>query len=280
MQMQAEQLLRDGRLAEALASLKEQARTNPADAKLRMFLFQLLSVMGQWDKALTQLNVAADLDAKNLLTAQLCRAALNCEALRAEIFAGKRTPLIFGEPQEWVGLLLQANQLFAAGQAGPAGELRDRAFEAAPPTPGTVNDDQTFEWIADADNRLGPMLEAIIGGRYYWLPFQNLREVIFEEPADLRDAVWMPAQLVFVNGGNSFGLIPTRYPGSETSADPDILLSRKTNWAEDAGGFCRGLGQRLLATDAGEYALMDLRHITLGPADAAPETPAGEAEHG
>ncbi|GAI96313.1 unnamed protein product, partial [marine sediment metagenome] len=80
--MQAEELLQAGQLTEALAVLEDQIRSDPANAKLRVFLFQLLSVQGDWERALTQLNVAAEIDPINLLMAQVCRAALNCEALR------------------------------------------------------------------------------------------------------------------------------------------------------------------------------------------------------
>src|ERR1043165_5642796 len=58
----AEQSLKDGDPAAALAQLQEQVRAKPADAKLRVFLFQLLCVLGQWDRALNQLSVASSLD--------------------------------------------------------------------------------------------------------------------------------------------------------------------------------------------------------------------------
>ena len=40
--MSAEELLRDLKLNESLAELQQQDRGNPADAKARVFLFQLL----------------------------------------------------------------------------------------------------------------------------------------------------------------------------------------------------------------------------------------------
>ncbi|MHC4229657.1 MAG: type VI secretion system accessory protein TagJ, partial [Planctomycetota bacterium] len=103
------------------------------------------------------MNTAAELDAVNLLMAQVCRSALNCEALRGQIFAGKRSPLIFGKPDDWVGSLVKANQLFSEGQYKASQELRERAFEEAPAITGTIDNEQ-FEWIADADTRFGPVL--------------------------------------------------------------------------------------------------------------------------
>ena len=107
-----------------------------------IFLFQLLCVLGQWDRALTQLNVAAELDASALAMAQMYREALQCEALRAEVFAGKRAPMVFGEPDEWLAL---ADRVAAHGRrrraraADAAQTLRERAFEAAPATGGTID---------------------------------------------------------------------------------------------------------------------------------------------
>ena len=60
----AEQSLRDGDPAAALRLLQEQVRAQPANAKLRTFLFQLLSVHGQWERATAQLDVAASLDSE------------------------------------------------------------------------------------------------------------------------------------------------------------------------------------------------------------------------
>lgn len=260
--MQAEELLRAGRLGEALEHLQTQVREEPAEAKHRVFLFQLLSVLGQWDRALTQLKVAADLDAQNLLMAQVCRAALNCEVLRGEIFAGSRQPMIFGEPDEWISHLVHANQLIGQEQYQAAQALRDKAFEAAPAIGGQV-DDKSFEWIADADPRLGPMLEALIDQRYYWVPFSCIGQIDIEEPVDLRDLVWIPAQFTWTNGGESVGLIPVRYPGSQASDDEAIVMARKTEWQEKPGELWLGQGQRCLATDAGEYPLLEIRRIKL-----------------
>ena len=62
----AEQLLAAGDPAGALKLLQQQVRGAAADAKLRTFLFQLLAVLGQWQRALDQLKVCGELDAGTL----------------------------------------------------------------------------------------------------------------------------------------------------------------------------------------------------------------------
>jgi len=254
------ELLRQLRVDEALKKLQDQVRAEPAVAKHRVFLFQLLCVMGRWDKALVQLNVAAEMDAGNLLMAQVCRAALECEALRAEVFAGKRQPLLLGEPAEWVGLLIQSNMLLGQGKAKPSADLRQKAMELAPVTSGKI-DGNRFEWIADADGRMGPMMEAIIDGRYFWIPFTHIKKIEIEKPEDLRDLVWIPARFIWTNEGEANALIPTRYPGSEKSENPAIQMARLTEWEDGEGELSIGLGQRLFATDQSEYPILETRVI-------------------
>lgn len=271
----AERAVREGNLDAALLGLQEQIRGAPAKAELRVFLFQLLSVMGQWDRAQAQLSVAAELDAAALAMAQMYREAILCERLRAEVFAGRTAPVVFGEPEEWLALLIEALLVTGTARANEADTLRARAFEEAPPSRGTV-DDKPFEWIADADMRLGPVCEAVINGRYYWLPFARLSRIDLEAPADLRDVVWMPAHFQFANGGEAVGVIPTRYPGSESADDSLVRLGRRTIWIEHPPEVFTGLGQRVLTTDTGDHALMDVRSIVIDV--AAVEPGAGTAD--
>jgi type VI secretion system protein ImpE len=269
----AERAVRGGDVDGALRLLQEQIRSQPADAALRVFLFQLLCVNGQWERAQTQLSVAADLDASTLAMAQMYREAIRCELLRRDVFQGKRSPVVFGEPDEWLALLVEALQARAASRPQDARSLRDRAFEIAPASAGTL-DGEGFEWIADADMRLGPVCEAVINGNYYWVPFARLARLEMDPPSDLRDFVWMPARFFFANGGDTVGVVPTRYAGSETSDDALVRLGRKTVWQDDGAETFVGLGQRMLTTDAGERALMDVRAITFAAAAADAETSA------
>ena len=258
--MQAEAYIQSGNLDEALNELTAEIRKNPAKAELRIFLFQLLSVLGKWERAMTQLNVAAEMDADAALMAQVYRPALNCEALRTDVFQGRRTPLFFGEPLDWMVSLTQIPGLLAAGQSAAAIEMRDRAFDAAPAVSGQI-DGVPFAWMADADERLGPTLEAVVNGKYYWIPLERISEIRIEKPANLRDAVWVSASFTWTNEGQAMGLIPTRYPGSEAAEDNSLRLSRKTEWQNAGNDFYLGIGQRMLATDQGEYPLLDIREV-------------------
>lgn len=265
----AEASLRAGDVSGALQQLQDQVRSRPGDAKLRVFLFQLLCVLGRWDRALNQLVVAGELDASTLAMVQTYREAIQCERLREQVFAGAKVPMLFGEPEPWVALMIEALLRDGRGEAADARRLRDEALEGAPATPGAI-DGERFEWLADADMRLGPVLEAVVNGRYYWIPFSRLSRLTVEAPVDLRDAVWMPAQLQFVNGGEAVALLPTRYAGTDLAAGDLLAQARRTEWSEPQPGFYVGRGQRMLATDQGERALMDVREVVFdAPGEAA-----------
>lgn len=258
----ATEALGEGDLAAALAALQAEVRAKPGDARLRIFLFQLLCVLGDWKRAITQLKLCAELDPLAIPMAQAYREGIICEVFREKVFAGEKDPLIFGEPPEWVALMIEANRALAQGDMAQAADLRGRAFDMVPDAGGTLNGDK-FDWVADADMRLGPLLEIIINGRYFWMPFSNIATLRVEPPEDLRDAVWTAAQLQLQNGGEFVALIPTRYAGTAQSGDDAALLSRTTTWADLGNDTFVGTGQRLLTTGDSDVALMDLRELRM-----------------
>lgn len=269
----AADLIAGGDPEAALAQLQKEVRGSAADPKLRVFLFQLLCVIGDWKRALQQLQVCGELDAGALAMVSTYREAVQCEAVREAVFAGKTLPHVFGQPQAWVALLAQALHADAAGDPAGAARLRQQAFDDAPPTGGSLNG-EPFEWIADADSRLGPVLEAVINGRYCWVPFAALSRVTFEPPQDLRDLVWLPAHAWLSNGGELVALVPSRYAGSGAQPEAALRMARKTEWLELAPGQFRGLGQRLLVTPSAEVGLLDARELVLEPSVDSAAAPA------
>ena len=262
--------------------LRRMIQKQPQRSDLRIFLFQIYCVQGEWIKAATQLDVLLELDPSSKPMVETYREALKCEALRREVFDGKRSPLVLGAPQDWLAMMIEALRVDAEGRPEAAAELRARALEAAPTTSGKL-DDAPFAWLADADSRIGPVVEAIINGKYYWVPISRLLRIEIEKPADLRDFVWAPATLTLENGAANVALIPTRYPGTERESEPALRLARATDWRDQPGGAWHGVGQRMLTTDQAEVALLDVRVVALDTVpvqDAASENADASHENG
>lgn len=260
--MTPEDHLKSGDLTATLATLQEKVRADPADAKLRIFLFQLLCVLGDWKRAITQLKLSAEMQPSALMMAQTYREGIICEVYREKVFKGEKDPMIFGEPEPWLALLIEAQKMLAQGNPAGAAQLREQAFEDAPMTSGTANG-APFEWIADADMRMGPVLEVIVNGRYFWLPLTQIAKLVIEPPEDLRDAVWTAATLTLRNEGEVVALIPTRYAGTPERGNDAAKLARATDWQDAGGETFVGVGQRQFATESDDIALLDLRELVL-----------------
>ncbi len=115
--MSAVEALREGDLNRALGDLQNEVRASPDEPRHRIFLFQLLSVLGQWDRALTQLGVVRDLDAGAAPMARTYQEAIRCEALRRGVFSGERSPMILGEPEPWMAQMIEALRVSKQGDA-------------------------------------------------------------------------------------------------------------------------------------------------------------------
>lgn len=266
--------LKNADLAASLKSLQNEIRDNPSEPKHRIFLFQLLSVLGQWERALGQLNVLRDLHSESLSMVQAYQETLHCEALRSAVFSGQRSPLLFGQPEPWMAVMLESLKMTGQARLAEAAAMREEALNDAPVSSGSLtlfpdkSGDQSapsanlpFEWIADADSRIGPFLEGIVNGRYFWIPFQRIASIAFEKVTDLRDLVWIPTRFQWANGGEAVGFVPTRYVESETNSDDQVRLGWKTIWNEVGQGTYIGQGQRIFATDVDEYAVTAIHKI-------------------
>ncbi len=255
----ADALLRAGDLEGARASLVEAVRKGPQDQPARMFLFQLLCVTGEWDKALIQLRALTQLSPEAQMLAVAYSQAIEAEKFRAQVFAGAAQPALLVK-SAWAGDLAGALSALCQGRANDAEALRERAFEAAPDTPGDL-DGTAFDWIADGDARFGPAIEAIIAGQWGLAPFDAIEKIESEGPKDLRDIVWLPVQLAFKTGQSVAALLPARYPGSEGLGDTALRLARGTNWADQSWGQA-GRGQHEWSlSDGSDVGILSLRRL-------------------
>lgn len=256
----ADRLLRAGDLDGARHALVEVVRARPADEQARMFLFQLLCIAGEWDKAKAQLNLLAQLSPEAQMLSTAYGQAIEAERTRAAVFAGEAriAQLVHSD---WADHLVDAIEHYASGRTGEGDVARDQAFDAATDTPGIL-DGAAFDWIADADSRFGPAFEAIIGGRYGLIPFDTVASIKSEGPKDLRDTVWYPIQLAFRSGQSVAALLPARYPGSEHASDANERLGRATGWHDTQWGQA-GSGQHIWALSSDEERdLLSVRHLS------------------
>jgi len=228
--MTAKELFQAGRLDEAVQAVGAELRNDPGDARRRTFLFELLCFAGEYDRAEKQLDILAQGGKNADMGALLYRAALHAERLRHDLFSKKDYP---------------------------------GAGEEAAPVSGTLNG-QPFEFLEDADPRIGPRLEVFAAGAYLWIPLRHVESVEMEPPKRLRDTMWAPA---LVRTGPEFKvtelgevLIPVLCPFSSKHTDGAVRLGRATYWQEE-GGQSVPVGQKMLLVDDEEIPLLEVRKI-------------------
>jgi type VI secretion system protein ImpE len=256
----AAELLRTSDIASARSALNAALRERPDDQRARMFLFQLHCIDGAWDKARAQLRALAQLSPEAQMLAVAYNKTIDGEIARGAACGGADPAELLHDAPIWAVDLANA---FAAGNADAA-EMRARAFDASPNTPGEV-DGRPFDYLFDGDGRFGPAFEAVIGGRWGLLPFCTVEEIRTEGPVDLRDLVWLPAEVRLREGGSVAALLPVRYPGVETEADARLCLAQRTEW-RDCGAAVHGAGQRVWTTSTGEdVGILSFRQIRFTP---------------
>lgn len=235
--MQAQNLFREGKLSEAIAAAGELVRENPADARLRTFLFELLCFAGEYDRAEKHLHLlgTGSGEKDREIGAMLYHAALHAERTRTAMFEKGETPL-----------------------ASPAPEV------------GGVLNGKPFSSIEDADPRIGARLEVFAAGNYMWIPFAHIASIRMEPPRRLRDLLWAP---VVLRTGPEFKgmelgevLLPALSPLSCRHADESVRLGRMTVW-EEQNGEPVPFGQKILLVDGEEFPILEMRTLTIGPPD-------------
>jgi type VI secretion system protein ImpE len=235
--MNGAELYRAGRLEEAIEALGAAVRDNPTDAQRRTFLFELLCFAGNYDRAEKQLDALARNGQDAEMGALVYRGALHAERIRQSMF-------------ETDGMLPSSVE--------PS------------PVSGTING-QPFTTLEDADPRIGARLELFVAGQYTWMPLAHVAAVSMQAPRRLRDLLWAPVIVKPAAGAEltEIGevLMPVLTPGAFRSADAEVRLGRVTDMEDLADGTVVPIGQKLLLVDGEELPILELRELTITPAD-------------
>jgi type VI secretion system protein ImpE len=265
--MNANELLKAGRLAEAIAAQTEAVRTRPADREGRIFLFELLAFAGDLERARRQIDAVRYDEAERDATVQTYRNLVRAEEARRALFTAGQTPQFLLPPPEHVRLRLEAVNRLRENRPAEAAELLFRASESVPPLHGTLNG-RPFDLLRDADDLFGPVLEVLVHGEYYWVPLDQVETLTADAPQYLRDLLWFPARLALRNGPAGNVHLPALYPGSHEHPDDQIKLGHATDWKQNGSGPVLGVGRRTFLVGEDGVSLLEWRalEITESPA--------------
>ncbi len=258
-------LRHSGSVAQALQNAEVRVRQQPGAFAECWQLFQWLCVMGDWPRALTQLQVATQLTPDFAQTAHVYRNLIRAEVFRADVIKGAVEPGALLPSPDWMTPLCNALALAEAGDTDGSDHYRQQALSEVPNSSGAF-DGSRFDWITDSDTRFGPTCEIVSGGRYTWLSFAQMRKLEMERVTGLLDLVWRPLTVTLVDDTVSRGFTPVRYPGSERGSDA-LQLARETHWSEVGQTGIVARGQKTWMTSAGDVGLLDVSTLILDDAD-------------
>ena len=247
-------LLKAGRLSEALERVAEEVKAKPGDLAARTFYFELLSLNGDLDRAAKQLNVLADNTGE---MGSLYAGAIQAERERRSFFHGGPRPRLLGETS-YASLYLEAVECYAAGQSAA---VLDRLQAAEPPTPlrALLNGCEIHE-LNDSHDLIGPFLELVIDGHYTWVHWESIHSLTIPEPRYLRHTLWTPASLLLHTGDQGQVLLFSLNVDSHLREE-DLKLGRRTVWEQDAAGFTIAYGQKVIATEERDWPILEIRSV-------------------
>lgn len=257
--MNAKELLDAGQLSAAIEQLNQEVRSHPADSRRRTFLFELLCLAGDYERAARQLDVIAHQSAAAELGVQVYRHILAAENARRRLFSEGLSPDFLFQAPAYIYLHLEAINHLREGDAAAAA-LIEASEGSRSPLKGRMQG-QPFGDFRDGDDVLAPCLEVIMLNNYVWLPFEQIKSLQIAAPRRLRDLLWIPARLECHEGPVGEVFLPVLYAGSSAHPDDRVKLGRLTDWKTVPEGLTQGVGQHLFFIDGQDRGMLEVREV-------------------
>jgi type VI secretion system protein ImpE len=262
--MDPKDLIKAGRLAEARKRLTEEVRAMPADVGKRTLLFQVLAFCGEWSKAEQHLDAIVAQDSKKETGVQVYKNLVGAERERLEVSTLMRRPSFLPETPPFAETYFAALQKLLDRKLEEAEALFNQIGTERPEVRGTL-DGTAFVGFEDTDAFLSLFLEAMVHGRYVWIPFESIREIVLSPPKTLFDLLWVEGHVTTWEGLALNCHLPVLYGGSFSHEDERVKLGRMTDWIPLGGGYSRGVGQHVYQIGDREKALLEIREVSFDP---------------
>lgn len=255
-------LFNQGKLDEAVEGLTAELKQAPMNLDARWNLCELFCFRGELERADKQLDLLVQQDAKLMMSASLFRQLIRGETARRECWEQGRIPELVGDASELVRVYLDLWLSRREQNAEHCKDLMAKIEELRTPVSGVANEDLRFGDIRDTDDFCGDQLEVLTStGKYYWIPFQQIREIEFKKPEGLRDLLWLQVSISVNEGPEGDVFIPTSYLETAARGTPGQRVGLETDWEETCGGVSCGMGRRTFWLDETDLSILELQAI-------------------
>jgi protein involved in temperature-dependent protein secretion len=248
--MSVDACIQAGDFEGALAQLSAQTAGAQADPGLLLTRFNMEIRVQQFEAAevtMRRLLAAAPQVADRM--SQFGRAgraeATATARLTNPAVAGKRATI--GAPPPHALVYVKAAVLHAQrDHAGAAAALAE-AKACTPAVAGTLTWGNgraaRFVNLTDSDDLTGPNLPCYDGETPLDLPYSELRSMDLLFGSTSFDVMWIPADVVMVDGKALKVRIPSNYLGTGRAAEPGVRTGGETMWAHERG-YAQAAGMR------------------------------------
>jgi type VI secretion system protein ImpE len=260
--MSAAELFKAGKLPEAIAAQVQAVKETPADQAKRVFLFELLALSGDLDRARRQIEAVEYEEPEREMATAAYRKLLDAEQARRQLFSTGLAPKFLANPPEHFQLRLEAVSRLREGRAAEARAVLDQANALVPALHGQLNG-KPFEGLRDGDDLFAFVLEVMSQGSYYWVPLEQVVSLAMNPPRFLRDQLWAPAVLEVRDGPTGDVFLPVFYPNSHEHPDLEIRLGRRNDWLTSEGAPVRGAGPRTFLVGDDAVDLLEWRQLEM-----------------
>ena len=259
-ELQAADLFRAGRLADALAAANAEVKKAPTDLGHRVLLAELLLFTGNLERADVILDAAGQLDPSAAIVVSEFRQLLRAETARRQLYRDGRVPEVLDDLEPTGQASLKALVALREGNLAEATAAVAQAEALRPRVSGTVNG-QPFDDFRDADDLIPGYIETLTTtGKYFWIPVSRIESMEFHPPKRPRDLAWRRCSMSVKAGPDGDVYIPVLYFTAEETDDAH-RLGRATSWSEGEGPV-RGIGQRVFLAGEEDLSIMQLNAIS------------------
>jgi type VI secretion system protein ImpE len=258
--MDIKQLIRSAELTKARQQLIQRVKKAPGDTALRTHLFQVLLLLGEWDKALVHLNALAKDDNASHMAHEVYTGLIRAEQERTGVAELRQEPSFLPGRPGYADRYFQAVKAATQGEKEIAVTLFDQIEAATPLISGAVNQ-EPFSGFSDTDTLLNGFLEAMEYDRYLWIPFEAIREITVQSPQTLIDIIWAKGSVTTWEGLTMACFFPVLYPLSYCHTDHRVKMGRMTDWQILAGPYARAWGQHVFRIGEKDIPLLEIETV-------------------
>ena len=272
-EMNASELYKSGRLADAIAAQVQEVRSAPLDRGKRLFLFELLTFAGDIERSRRQIESISYEEMELAISHSKYQSLLDSEQSRRWLFDELDPSLAQGlleddrirpqfliDPPFHIRLRLDATMNSLRSSAEQTKALLGMAEQCTPTVSVKLNG-KTYQSLRDADDLFGTVLEVMAQGNYYWVPLEQVETLAMNPPRYPRDLYWFPARLSLKKGPSGEVFLSALYPRSHAHSDELVRLGRQTEWRGETGDPVFGAGLRLFAADEEALPLLEFRDL-------------------